>query len=158
MDMHEFFFPGKQALFEFDHSQVRQHIWFEPIKLTLGLSGQGHLKMADNMRCTGKMNLSFGGNQGMFKPSTLSEYDIGMAPAVLYYKTTADGVLWSRSHLQGYTARDCRVYAGQQQTFVFQVQDTPPWYAVPEKRGEKPGAAHVAKAKGMKQVRVFFFN
>jgi hypothetical protein len=113
--------------------------------------------MADNMRCTGKMNLGFGGNQGKFKPSSLSEFDVGMAHAVLYYKSTADGFLWSRSHLKDYTALDCRVYAGQQQTFVFRFQDPPPWYTVPEKRGEKPGAAHVGQPKGMKQVRGFFY-
>ncbi len=109
MDEHEFFFPGLQALYEYDHSS-------------------GHLKKGEHALSTGKMGVKYGG-KGKVAPHdvVLTEFCVGSNPAILY-RNPANRDQWSKAEKPGWTKVDCRLRAGQTMSFTHTDDGPPPHY------------------------------
>ena len=108
LDQFEFFLPGQQALFEYDHSS-------------------GHLKKGETSLTTGKMSVRYGGKQIAPRDTMLTEFCIGSSPALLW-RNPADLEKWSNVKIDGWTEVDCRKRAGDTLRHTADPNDPPPHY------------------------------
>jgi hypothetical protein len=134
MDMHEFFFPGRQALFEYDHSS-------------------GHLKKGDFSLTTGKMGVRYGGKQIAPRDTKLTEFCVGSSKAVLW-RNPAELDKWSTVHIEGWTEVDCRLVAGDTLRHTAGPDDPPPHYNVSAPKHNTTKSVYDPKTKTYKVVAV----
>ncbi len=134
LDEHEFFFPGRQALVEFDHSS-------------------GHLKKGDDALCTGKMCVKYGGKQITSHSTVLTSSCVGDAKAELWRSSTDnDTCIWSHTDKPGYIHVDCRLYAGQTQDFVHTAEGPPPHWKLDAPRYDGDVMVYDKKTKTQKSI------
>ena len=110
LDQHDFFFPGQQALFEFDHSS-------------------GHLKKGEDSLTTGKMSVRFGGKQKAPRNTVLTDFCIGSSPAVLW-RNPGNKHQWSNVKVDSWEEVDCRLKSGDTLRHTAGPDDPPPHYQV----------------------------
>jgi uncharacterized membrane protein len=135
MEMHEFIFPGRPAIYEFDHSS-------------------GHLKKAETGLVVSSMNVKFGGKQPMMHESLLTADSIGPNEAVLWENPSPPPTVprWSKTAVAGWDRRVFTLKPGDVQQMVF-TKDCPPLHYDPNfdrklLLGQPVGKSQVAWLRG----------
>ena len=130
MIQHEFFFPGRPALYEYDFSS-------------------GHLKKALTALVVGSMSVKYGGTSQSTKirDTILTDQCVGDATAFLW--KSPDGTKWSKGDVSGWTKVDCRLYAGDTQHTIWREDDPPPHWNLDAPKYDIAGTSIDGKPKNV---------
>ena len=133
MDEHEFFFPGRQALYEYDHSS-------------------GHLKKDERALCTGKMGVRYGGT-GKIAPrdTPLTQFCVGDSRAILYQNPQITDE-WSKTAKDGWVEKDFTLAAGAMMSFTHTVEGPTPHYNLTAPKYDKVNDVVDKKTGAVKKV------